>query len=30
MSRQMFVNLPIKNMQRSQAFFKSLGFSFNP
>ncbi len=30
MSRQMFVNLPIKNMERSQAFFKSLGFSFNP
>ena len=30
MSRQIFVNLPIKNMERSQAFFKSLGFSFNP
>lgn len=30
MSRQMFVNLPIKNMARSQAFFQSLGFSFNP
>jgi predicted lactoylglutathione lyase len=30
MSRQMFVNLPIKNMERSQAFFQSLGFSFNP
>lgn len=30
MSRQMFVNLPIKNMAQSQAFFKSLGFSFNP
>ena len=29
MSRQMFVNLPIKNMDRSQAFFKSLGFEFN-
>jgi len=26
----MFVNLPIQNMERSQAFFKSLGFSFNP
>ena len=25
MSRQMFVNLPIKDMARSQAFFKSLG-----
>ena len=30
MSRQMFVNLPIKNMEKSQAFFKALGFSFNP
>ena len=30
MARQVFVNLPIKDMQRSQAFFKSLGFSFNP
>ena len=30
MARQIFVNLPIKDMQRSQAFFKSLGFSFNP
>ena len=29
-NRQMFVNLPISNMERSQAFFKSLGFSFNP
>lgn len=30
MSRQIFVNLPVKNMASSQAFFKSLGFSFNP
>jgi predicted lactoylglutathione lyase len=30
MSRKIFVNLPIKNMERAQAFFKSLGFSFNP
>ncbi|MDB5946808.1 MAG: hypothetical protein JWQ33_1834 [Ramlibacter sp.] len=30
MGRQIYVNLPIRNMQRSQAFFKSLGFSFNP
>ena len=30
MSRQIFVNLPIRNMERSQAFFRSLGFSFNP
>ena len=30
MGRKIFVNLPIRDMQRSQAFFKSLGFSFNP
>jgi uncharacterized protein len=30
MSRQMFVNLPIQNMEKSQAFFKRLGFAFNP
>ena len=30
MGRQIFVNLPIKNMERTQAFFKSLGFGFNP
>jgi uncharacterized protein len=30
MSRKIFVNLPIKNMEKSQTFFKSLGFSFNP
>ena len=30
MSRRLFVNLPVKNMEKSQAFFKSLGFSFNP
>jgi uncharacterized protein len=30
MSREMFVNLPIQNMEKSQAFFKSLGFAFNP
>ena len=30
MTRKIFVNLPIKNMEKSQAFFKSLGFSFNP
>ena len=29
MLRQIFVNLPIKDMARSQAFFKSLGLSFN-
>ena len=30
MSRKIFVNLPIKNMENSQAFFKSLDFSFDP
>lgn len=27
---QIFVNLPIKDMARSQAFFRSLGYEFNP
>ncbi|MDO9483346.1 MAG: glyoxalase/bleomycin resistance/extradiol dioxygenase family protein [Hydrogenophaga sp.] len=30
MFRQIFVNLPIKDMARSQAFFKALGLGFNP
>ncbi len=30
MIRQIFVNLPIKDMARSQAFFKALGLTFNP
>jgi predicted lactoylglutathione lyase len=30
MARKIFVNLPIKNMERSKAFFGALGFSFNP
>ncbi|NMM06676.1 VOC family protein [Polaromonas sp.] len=30
MSRKIFVNLPIKNMERAKAFFSALGFSFNP
>lgn len=30
MFRQIFVNLPIRDMARSQAFFKSLGLTFNP
>ena len=30
MARQIFVNLPIKNMEKSQAFFRKLGFTFNP
>ena len=30
MARKIFVNLPIRDMQRSQEFFRALGFSFNP
>ena len=30
MHKQIFVNLPINDMQKSQAFFKKLGYSFNP
>ena len=30
MSRKIFVNLPIKDMKRSRAFFESLGFELNP
>ena len=30
MSRQIFVNMPIANMQKTQAFFRALGFGFNP
>jgi uncharacterized protein len=30
MARQIFVNLPVKDLNRSVAFFTGLGFSFNP
>ena len=30
MARKIFVNLPIKDMGQSQAFFRALGFEFNP
>lgn len=30
MARKIFVNLPIRDMARSHAFFEALGFSFNP
>jgi predicted lactoylglutathione lyase len=30
MARKIFVNLPIKNMEKSKAFFGALGFGFNP
>ncbi len=29
MARQIFVNLPVKDLERSKAFFGSLGFEFN-
>jgi predicted lactoylglutathione lyase len=30
MSTKIFVNLPVKDLARSVAFFKGLGYSFNP
>lgn len=30
MPRQLFVNLPVKDLDRSVAFFGGLGFEFNP
>lgn len=30
MSREIFVNLPVRGLPRSMDFFKSLSFSFNP
>ena len=30
MQRQIFVNLPIRDMARSKAFFRALGLEFNP
>lgn len=30
MSTQIFVNLPVKDLSRSMAFFTSLGFAFDP
>ena len=30
MNKQIFVNLPVKDLQHSIDFFTSLGFSFNP
>lgn len=30
MARQIYVNLPVKNLQRTKAFFTALGFSFEP
>ena len=30
MSTKIFVNLPVKNLERSKAFFAALGYTFNP
>jgi predicted lactoylglutathione lyase len=30
MSRKIFVNLPVKDLDKSKQFFAKLGFSFNP
>lgn len=30
MARKIFINLPVKDLDRSVAFFTSLGFTFNP
>jgi predicted lactoylglutathione lyase len=29
-SRELFVNLPVRNLEKSKAFFAKLGFDFNP
>ena len=30
MSKQIFVNLPVKDLKKSMGFFTNLGYSFNP
>ena len=30
MNKQIFVNLPVKDLEKSKAFFAALGFTFNP
>ena len=30
MARKIFVNLPVKDLEKSKAFFSKLGFTFNP
>lgn len=30
MNTQIYVNLPVKNLERSKSFFSGLGFTFNP
>ena len=29
-TKQIFVNLPVKDLDKSKAFFNALGYSFNP
>lgn len=29
-AKQVFINLPVKDLQRSRQFFETLGFAFNP
>jgi predicted lactoylglutathione lyase len=29
-SRKVFINLAVRDLQKSMAFFRSLGFEFNP
>lgn len=30
MNKQIFINLPVKDLEKSKAFFTSLGYTFNP
>lgn len=30
MARKIYVNLPVKNLERSSAFFSAMGFRFGP
>ena len=30
MNKQVFINLPVKDLNKSKAFFSSLGYAFNP
>lgn len=30
MAKQIFINLPVKDLKKSMAIFKKLGFKFNP
>jgi predicted lactoylglutathione lyase len=30
MNKQVFINLPVKDLEKSKAFFSALGYTFNP